>query len=75
MDIPLLDDNFNIQNKWTTKRHDNLENNEEEPANMLSIIRMCQQIHILHCKHSIMHVSQDKYTPSVDANKWLTLVV
>ena len=32
--IPLLDDNFTIQNKWTTKRHNNFANNEERPANM-----------------------------------------
>ena len=53
----MLDDNFTIQNKWTTKRHDNLANNEESPASMPFSIRMCEQIHILHCVHYVMHGS------------------
>ena len=75
MEIPLLDEDFTIQNKWTTKRHDNLENNEESPANVLFSIRMCQRIHIFHCIHSVIHGSQDNDTPSVDADKRLNLVV
>ena len=75
MDIPLLDDNFPIQNKWTTIRHDNLNDNEERPSNMPFIIQMCEQIHIIHWIHSVMHGSQDNNTPGVDADKWLTLVV
>ena len=75
MDIPLLYENVTVQNKWTTKRHDNLVNNEEMPANMPFSILMCQQIHILHCIHYVMNVSQDNDIPGLDADKWLNFVV
>ena len=75
MDITLLDDDFTVQNKWTKKCHDNLAKNEESPENMPYIIRICEQIHILHCIHSVMHDSQDNDTTIVDADKWLNFVV
>ena len=75
MDIPLLDDDFTVQNKWTTKRHDNLANNEERSKNMSFSIQMCQQIHILHFIHSFMNAFQDNDTPIVDADKRPNLVV
>ena len=70
-----MDDKFTVQNKRKTKRHDNLANNEERPANMPFSIQMRQQIHILHFIHSIMHGSQDNDTPSVDSDKWINLVL
>ena len=70
-----MDENSPIQNKWTTIRHNNLAKNEEMLANMPFSIRMCEQMHIHHCIHSVMHGSQDNNTPGVNANKWITLVV